>query len=343
MGDFNGSGSFIRSYSWETDRINGIKIRSDRMDTEDDGFATNGLTNCVTRDGQSPWTANLPAGGFKITNLAAGSARGDSVNAGQLVDGILNFAVASGSGTYTTAPSPAVAAYTDGQQFAVRFTNSNSAAAPTLNVSAVGAKTLVDTAGASIGSGIIPAGFEALCRYNSGADKIYILNLRVAWTLLAAASPAGASNFTAALGAGFKNYQLKIWNWVPSGTGQLPLLTLSTDGGSTYLSANYARQGSRIESGTQTLFNDTAQANIGLSFSAFGAAPNARLDINIANPGAGSITTMLDVTGNYVNNTPSLEIDRFSAYNTTTSAVTNAKVAIGSGTFTCSYELWGLP
>lgn len=33
-----------------------------------------GLANCVTRDGQSPATANLPMGGFRLTNLAVGAA-----------------------------------------------------------------------------------------------------------------------------------------------------------------------------------------------------------------------------------------------------------------------------
>ena len=44
-----------------------------------------GLTTCVTRNGQSVWTANLPAGGYKITGLGAGTAAGDSVSYGQAV------------------------------------------------------------------------------------------------------------------------------------------------------------------------------------------------------------------------------------------------------------------
>lgn len=75
---FNGAGVFNRLYSWTQDAINGIKIRADRMDSEDNGFAA-GLTDCVTRDGQSGWLANLPAGGFKIVNLTAGTADGDSL------------------------------------------------------------------------------------------------------------------------------------------------------------------------------------------------------------------------------------------------------------------------
>jgi hypothetical protein len=54
------------------------------MDGEDNGFAT-GLSNCVTRDGQSPWLANLPAAGFILTGLGAGTANGHSVRYEQLL------------------------------------------------------------------------------------------------------------------------------------------------------------------------------------------------------------------------------------------------------------------
>lgn len=37
-----------------------------------------GLSNCVTRDGQSPATANIPMGGFKATNLGLGTAATDA-------------------------------------------------------------------------------------------------------------------------------------------------------------------------------------------------------------------------------------------------------------------------
>lgn len=80
---FNGSGTFTRVYSWTNDAANSINITASRMDTEDNGFAT-GLSDCVTRDGQSPWTANIPAGGFKITGLTNGSASGDSAALGQV-------------------------------------------------------------------------------------------------------------------------------------------------------------------------------------------------------------------------------------------------------------------
>lgn len=72
---FNGSGTFLRLFSWQTDRANGIKIRADRMDSEMAGVAA-GLSNCITRDGQSSVSADIPWNNKKITGLA--NATGDA-------------------------------------------------------------------------------------------------------------------------------------------------------------------------------------------------------------------------------------------------------------------------
>lgn len=66
---FNGSGTFVRIHNWLQDRSNGIKVRADRMDAEDDGFAA-GLSNCIARDGQSTISADIPFNNKKITGLA---------------------------------------------------------------------------------------------------------------------------------------------------------------------------------------------------------------------------------------------------------------------------------
>lgn len=58
MGAFDGNGTFVRTYSWTADKVNGINITASRVDTEDNGFAA-GLTNCVTRDGQGKMGADF--------------------------------------------------------------------------------------------------------------------------------------------------------------------------------------------------------------------------------------------------------------------------------------------
>lgn len=79
---FSGTGVFNRLYSWAADAAAGLKISSSRMDAEFNGIAT-GLTNCMTRDGQSPATANIPMGGFKLTGLANATASTDALPYGQ--------------------------------------------------------------------------------------------------------------------------------------------------------------------------------------------------------------------------------------------------------------------
>jgi len=66
---FNGNGVFNRLYSWVQDAVNAIPITASRMDPDSNDIAA-GLTNCVTRDGQSPAMANLPMGGFRHINVA---------------------------------------------------------------------------------------------------------------------------------------------------------------------------------------------------------------------------------------------------------------------------------
>ena len=65
---FDGSGTFLRLYSWVQDAITGTKIRADRHDDEDNNFAA-GLTNCITKDGQTTVTQNIPFNSKRITAL----------------------------------------------------------------------------------------------------------------------------------------------------------------------------------------------------------------------------------------------------------------------------------
>lgn len=66
---FNGAGVFSRIYSWITDAGNGVPITPSRMDGESNDVAT-ALSNCVTRDGQGFFAADINANGFGIKNLA---------------------------------------------------------------------------------------------------------------------------------------------------------------------------------------------------------------------------------------------------------------------------------
>ena len=88
---FNGSGSFS-PYTPGNPVVSGAVISAtDHNNTITD--LASGLSNAVTRDGQSPATANLPLGGFKLTGLAAGTTAGDSVRYEQIAPDALGVPV----------------------------------------------------------------------------------------------------------------------------------------------------------------------------------------------------------------------------------------------------------
>jgi len=67
---FDGSGNFNRVMDWTNDAAAAIKIRADRHDQNDDDIAA-GLSNTITKDGQTQPTANIPMNGKKLINLGA--------------------------------------------------------------------------------------------------------------------------------------------------------------------------------------------------------------------------------------------------------------------------------
>ena len=135
---FNGSGVFNRIYNWVNDKANGYKITASRMDGEFDGIAT-GLSNCITKDGQTTLTANIPFSTYKLTGLGSGTARTDAINVGQVQDNqFLYLGTTSGSAdAYTLTPSPAITAYAATQQFTAKISATNLTTTPYLQISSI--------------------------------------------------------------------------------------------------------------------------------------------------------------------------------------------------------------
>jgi hypothetical protein len=140
---FNGSGTFVRLYTWATDKINSIPITASRIDAEDDGFAT-GLSNCITKDGQTTVTANIPMNSKKFTGLTVGTARTDSISLGQVQDGTYTALGTTGGSAdaYTSTPSPTITAYVATQRFSAKIHATNATTTPTLAVSGLTAATI---------------------------------------------------------------------------------------------------------------------------------------------------------------------------------------------------------
>lgn len=105
MSAFNGSGSFVISGSG-LPYVAGTTISSTVANQLNTDLAT-GLSTCITKDGQSLPTANIPMGGFKLTGLAAATAAGDALSYTAIgswtpVDGSgAGLVYTNASGTYT--------------------------------------------------------------------------------------------------------------------------------------------------------------------------------------------------------------------------------------------------
>lgn len=79
---FNGTGGFT-VYTPGNPAVPGTAISSAAFNATMNDVAT-GLANTLTRDGQSPATANIPMGGFKLTGLAAATGVGQAISFDQL-------------------------------------------------------------------------------------------------------------------------------------------------------------------------------------------------------------------------------------------------------------------
>lgn len=79
-----GGGVFTRTYgstAWQTDASNNVGIVADRHDTNDQDLA-DGINACINKAGGNTPTADLPMGGYKHTNLSAGTAAAPTFCAG---------------------------------------------------------------------------------------------------------------------------------------------------------------------------------------------------------------------------------------------------------------------
>ena len=121
---FNGSGTY--NLPAGNPVVTGTTISSSTTNTTNSDIAT-ALTNCITRDGQSTPSANLPMNAKKLTGLAAGTTAGDSVRYEQIT-GLLPLT----GGTMTGAITFAAAQFgTNVNTFLTTPTSANLAAALT--------------------------------------------------------------------------------------------------------------------------------------------------------------------------------------------------------------------
>lgn len=78
MPPFNGSGVFSKAVDWATEAAS-PPVAISNLDTSESDIAT-GLSNCITKDGQTTITAAIPFNDKRITGLGNATADADALN-----------------------------------------------------------------------------------------------------------------------------------------------------------------------------------------------------------------------------------------------------------------------
>ena len=165
-------GSFTRtngvntgSTLWAEDRDDGYKILASHHDTHDQDLAT-GINSTLEKSGSNAATGNLNIGSNRLTAVADGTAKTDAATVNQIQSNAAAYAVATGTATaQVVALSPAITAYTAGQRISFKA-NATSTGATTVNVNAIGAKTLKKLHDQDIAAGDIESGSVVTAIYD---------------------------------------------------------------------------------------------------------------------------------------------------------------------------------
>lgn len=129
------------------------------------------LSNCVTKDGQSTPTANIPMGGYEVTNVGDGTALTSAATVKQLQNnGAITLSSVSGTDTITATCTPVPSAYASGQIFVFEPAANNTGAA-TINISSLGAKDIYIN-NAALGADVLVSGQPVVIRYNGTQFEI---------------------------------------------------------------------------------------------------------------------------------------------------------------------------
>lgn len=161
---FNGSGTFLINTAGQP-VVSGTVISSTAFNTLTSDLAT-GLSTCITKDGQTTPTANIPMGNNKLTGLAVGTDATDAATLGQ-VQGTTAKLIGSVSGadTITGSLTPSLTAYAAGQMFYFVAAGTNTGAV-TLNINSLGAKSVTKDGSTALVAGDIASGELVIVVYD---------------------------------------------------------------------------------------------------------------------------------------------------------------------------------
>jgi hypothetical protein len=160
---YNGTGTFNINTAGQP-VVTGTTITSTAFNLLTADLAS-GLTNAVTKDGQTTPTANIPMGTYKITGLGAGTSATDAAQYGQLQAGATTIATVTGTDTLAGTLTPAPTAYATGNLFSFVAANTNTGAS-TININSLGAKSITKSGTSALVAGDMVSGRVYLIEYD---------------------------------------------------------------------------------------------------------------------------------------------------------------------------------
>jgi hypothetical protein len=160
---FNGSGTFLINSTGQPVVANTV-ISATVFNALTADLAS-GLTNCITKDGQSTPTANIPMGNNKVTGLAVGTLANDAATLGQVQSTAAKLITISGTDTITGTMSPTLTAYAAGQLFYFVAGGANTGAV-TLNVDGLGSRAVTRDGSTALAAGDINSGEMVVVIYD---------------------------------------------------------------------------------------------------------------------------------------------------------------------------------
>ena len=341
---YNGSGTFnINSAGQPV--VSGTVISSTAFNALTSDLAT-GLTTALTKDGQTTPTANITLGGYKITNLAAGTAAADAVRFDQLTSaGVPLITVAGTANAITGTITPSLTVYTTGGVFSFVVGSTNTAAV-TLNIDGVGVKSVTRTGSVALVAGDMVAGQVVLVEYDGTRFQLLngnsFTNLNVSGTL-------GVTGLTTlgVTGAVFPGSSSGTATIVAPAVAGTPTLTLPTVTGTISLinpGVNQMRL-SLVTATPVTTTDQTAKTTVYLTpytaktiavYSGSAWVQFFQSEISVAVPA--NTNTPFDVFIDYNSGTPSLVATAWTNDTTRATALTTQDgVLVKSGTLTSRY------
>jgi hypothetical protein len=160
---FNGSGTFQINTAGQP-VVAGTTITATAFNALTADLAT-GLSTCMTKDGQTVATGNIPMGNNRITGMGAGTAATDAANLTQVQTTAAKLLTVSGTDTITASGTPTVAAYTSGAMYYFSPAATNTGAV-TINIDSLGAKNITKEGSTALAAGDLTSGKIAVIVYD---------------------------------------------------------------------------------------------------------------------------------------------------------------------------------